>query len=233
MQFAICCIVGSAASTSSVAVVTYNNETTFLASAALTGPTKTLNFDSLPALQLVPSGTTLSGITFNYTISNGVGGFLSAQVRDDYYTTSDDNYLTLDYSGSADQFISSETLTLSFAPTHSIGLYVITSSSLAANAVTVTTSSGTAESSATADMNPGGVTNAYFTGLIDPVNLFSTATVTTESSSPFFFYVDDISVATPEPGLAGGVMMLLCPLVMRRRAKAAIATKDFSIQCRG
>ena len=95
----------------------YTTEAAFFI--ALTGPSQTLDFEGLPVGTLLPSGSTVDGIAFTYTIP----GF-TMQIRDDYGTTSGTQYLGVNSIDGT--FLSGDSFTMTLSsPVTALGLYVI------------------------------------------------------------------------------------------------------------
>jgi hypothetical protein len=198
------------ASVAQAAPTTYTTRAAFLA--ALPGSSQTLNFDSLAAGTLIPSGGVQGGITFTYSISD-VNGPLTMEVRNDFGTTSSPNYLGLN---SVDgTFLNGDSFTMGFgSPVTALGLYVVTPTNqidLADDFELRATGSGTVQNSATADRfapDPNGY-NAYFLGLIDPAGFSQAQLVSDTGCDPstgcqIVFNIDDITTgrsgaSVPEP----------------------------------
>ena len=84
---------------------------------ALPGPSTTLDFESLSDEEIIADGDTIEGITFFYDF-----GGVQMQVRDDYDTTSPDNFLgTTD----ANVFQDGDDFDLSFAPINALGMFFL------------------------------------------------------------------------------------------------------------
>jgi hypothetical protein len=82
-------------------IVTYTDSAAFLA--ALPGSAATLDFDSQAVATPIPSGSSLGGITFTYSIAG-----LTMQVVDNFDTTSGSNSLGLNDPGNFNQFIAGD-----------------------------------------------------------------------------------------------------------------------------
>ena len=90
----------------SAALVSYTNEADFLAAIAPLPIQQTVDFESLSAGEVIPSGTTVDGITFNYSIDG-----LQMNIGDTFDTTSPNNYLGLDDGGDG-VFLSGDSFTM-------------------------------------------------------------------------------------------------------------------------
>jgi hypothetical protein len=204
-----------ASSTANAALVTYTDQAAFMA--ALPGPASTLDFDSLAAGTLIPSGSAVGGITFTYdfggtqlavTDGNQFGG------GGPFDTTSGANFLGTD---SSDLLLDDDDFSLSFAASHAVGLFVITAET-----------PGFSLFDDDIQLNAGGTTAlldvdnvqqtlsdgiVFFLGIIDDSAAFTSASLSTPNSSGAFLYnLDDITTsAVPLPaagwllgsGLAG------------------------------
>ena len=167
----------------------------------LPGPASTLDFDSLAPGTLIPSGSTVDGVTFTYSIFG-----LSMKVADAFSTTSGSNSLGL--TGGDDAFLDGDSFDLDFDSALALGMFFIASDAAIADEILLVTLAGTAGNSATpfAVLADGGI--AYFVGLIS-TDQFNSATVDflADGEINFAFNVDDIATAVPEPGT--GMLMAL------------------------
>ena len=171
----------------------YTNKTVFetdLAAAGLTDTT--LDFESQTAGDLIPSGSSAGGITFTYNF-----GGATILVDNLFETTSPTNYLGTDDAG---LFLDGDDFDLSFAPVNAIGMFFITADFMFNGDIELTVNGVTA-SLATADVSflPLG-DQVYFLGLIDDMNTFTTASITTLGLGAFFYNVDDIVLASAAAG---------------------------------
>ncbi len=200
-----------ASSVSNAALVTYTDQATFMA--ALPGPASTLDFDSLTAGDTIADGDTVDGITFNYNF-----GGVQMQVSDAFNSTSSPNFLGTD---DADVFQDGDDFDLSFGSVNAVGMFFITADTMFDNDISLTAggaSIGLSTADAGADLGDGGI--PYFLGIIDDMNTFTTASITTIGGGFFLYNVDDITTsAVPLPGAlwlfgSGLVGLLAC----RRRS---------------
>ncbi len=189
--------------------VTFTNQAAFTAS--LPGPATTLDFDGLSAGTLIPSGTTLDGITFDYDF-----GGVSMKVTDVFDTTSPPNFLGTD---DADVFQDGDDFDLLFAPVQAIGLYFITADDLLDGDIGLS-AAGVTASLVASDVQQvlGDGSSVYFLGIIDDMGSFTSASVDTVGGGFFLYNVDDIVTAVPEPGTCLLVSAGLAWLGMRRRS---------------
>lgn len=179
------------------------------------------------------SGPAGSGFTLGYTSGSGSG--LTPTVGNLYWTTSAFNYLGLDNADTA--FEAGDSLTFTFASgVHAFGLYVIGTQDIGAGDITLTAGPGTVGNQATADLNDGNGSYAFFLGLVSSdANTFGSVTLnnlTPGTQRLLEIAVDDVVLArndggngtpgtgVPEPGtlvlsLAG---MLAFGAAARRRA---------------
>lgn len=186
--------------TSYAVTTTYTDQASFLA--ALPGPANTLDFDSVAAGTLIPSGTTVGDITFNYNF-----GGVSMAVTDGnqfggggpFATTSPPNFLGTD---DADILQDGDNFDLSFAPVNAIGMFFITADVMFDDDITLSaggTSVALNTLDAGSDLGDGGI--PYFLGIIDDTSPFAMASITTIGGGFFLYNVDDITTAVvPLPG---------------------------------
>lgn len=183
----------------SAAVITYTDRSVFDAAIISNGyVSQTLDFDSETAGTLIPSTTSVSGITFNYN-------FGSAQllISDQYNTTSGTNFLGTD--DGSDLLQDGDDFSLSFSARTAIGLYVISIDSLVDGDFTLTVGATTASlNTANLQQTLPDTSKVYFLGLIDDSSSFTSALLETHGGGGAFTYnVDDIitasSAAVPEP----------------------------------
>jgi len=199
------------------ATLVFTSQAAFLA--ALPGPATTLDFETPAAGTLVPDGSSLGGVVFDYEIPPGSGGLTMAVVAN-FDTTSGSQSLGLDDPGNFDQFLDGDAFDLVFAsPVLAVGFYLVSGDPLVAGDVEIQTAVGNAANAAAPDLvlPDGGL--AHFIGLVssDP---FSTAAVRFDGGDHFFFNVDDLTWVVPEPrGLvawAAAAWFALAPGIGRR-----------------
>lgn len=217
---ALCvCVVTTHFSTANAITTTYTDQASFLA--ALPGPASKLDFESTAAGTTIANGGTTGGITFNYNF-----GGVSMVVTDGnqfggggpFATTSGTNFLgTTD----ADILQDGDDFTLSVSPVNAIGMFFITADTMLDDDITLGaagTSVGLNTLDAGTDLGDGGI--PYFLGIIDDMNTFTTASITTIGGGFFLYNVDDITTAViPLPGalwLFGSGLVGL--LAFRRRS---------------
>ncbi len=206
--FCACLITSLLTSNLSAATTTYTDQAAFLA--ALNGPANTLDFDSATAGSLIPSGSTLGGITFSYTF-----GGSSLAVTDGnqfggggpFDTTSGANFLGTDNS---DLIIDDDDFSLGFAASNAIGFSVITAeipgTSFFDDDIQLTAGGTTALLDVDAlQTTLGDGSLVFFLGIIDDSASFTGASLNTPGSSGSFLYnLDDITTTSvtvvPLPG---------------------------------
>ena len=180
----------------------FDTEAAFLV--ALTGTTSTLDFEAQANGDLIPSGSSVGGLQFDYTIPTGVGGE-TMQVTNEYHSPSGapSNTLGLNNPFPDDVFFDGDTFTVSFDPnTTGVGLYLISTEELFADEVSLTTSQGSVSNTTTfTTLGDGGL--AYFLGFTSNTafNTFSLDFVA-DGSVDFLFNIDDITTdvaAVPAP----------------------------------
>jgi len=180
----------------------YTDQAAF--SAALPGISTTVDFDSATADALIPSGSSVDGITFSYAL-DGTKLKVSTQSSNNYSTTSGSQFLGSD---DADIFQDGDTITLLFAPVSAIGLYLISNDALEDNDISLNAGGITASLVATemqsAPLSDG--SSVHFLGIIDAATPFSTATIMTPGNGEFLFNVDDIVTALASDDDGDGIL---------------------------
>jgi hypothetical protein len=179
------------------APIGFTERSAFDAAAAGLSGLHTLDFESIPA-GVLPAGP-IQGITFSFSI----GGF-DPEVVDAFDTTSGTHSLGTTGDG---VFLAGDSFTLTFAPTHALGLYVIAVDEILAGDFTLAAPGGSVSSSATTDpgfpgeLGDGG--KVFFLGLVDTGAAFTTVTFTSVGApADFLFNIDDIvgQIEAPTPG---------------------------------
>ena len=202
------------ASTGHALAATYTDSSSFRA--ALPGPATTLDFESTAAGTLIPSGTSLDGITFTYGLSPEM-----LNVTDAFDTTSGTNALGL--TGGDEALLDGDVVSFGVAtPVKAFGLFVITSDPTLAGEIQLVTPVGTVLGSATEETRLGDGGIVYFLGLISDTP-FSSATLESANDGEinFAYNVDDVTMAAPEPGtpvsLAAAAALLALTAIRWRR----------------
>lgn len=171
---------------------TYVDRSDFLAAG---GIITDIDFEtSLPGP--IPSGSTVSGITFNYNFAPAV----DLTIENSFATTSGTNYL-----GSSDSGVlqDGDDFSFSFNPVSGFGLYVISQDPLFDGDFTLTAGGNTASLSASSVQQvliDGSF--VWFLGIRSNTTVFSSATLETNGGGGNFLYnLDDIvtAQAVPEP----------------------------------
>jgi hypothetical protein len=186
------------------APTTFTDQLSFLAfigSSPFTN-VQTVNFDSIPAGTPVANGDTIGGITFTSSLG-GINMLISSM----FDTTSPDNALGIQ--AGDEVFFSGDVVTLTFSgPINAIGLHVIGSpGDVQANDFQLSTSVGSVFNAGTPGITLPDGGEAFFLGLADPVQRFTSATLASfgDVNNPVFFWqADDITTAVvvvPEPSI--------------------------------
>ena len=173
-------------STANAALLTFTDQAAFLA--ALSGPSNTLNFDSLAAGTTIANGDTVDGISFHYDF-----GGVQMQVSDGFNTTSSPNFLGTD---DADVLQDGDDFDLSFGPATAIGMFFMTADEMFDDDIILSAggaSVGLSVFDAGSDLGDGGI--PYFLGIIDTASSFTTASITTIGGGFFLYNVDDITTS--------------------------------------
>jgi len=200
----------ASAAVADAAVATFTSRAAFDAAIAGMFDVEILDFDGVPDETLIPSGSSLDGVTFSYTIEDEIGPY-ELIVIDSFETTSGLQSLGLT---SGDVLLSGDAFTMTFDRTiHAVGLYVLGRLINEGDMQLRIPGKGSVSNAAAADLVlPGGGGAAWFLGLIeaDPAAPgFNRADVL--SSPPpadsFEWNVDDVvsAVTAPEPGGAAAL----------------------------
>jgi hypothetical protein len=209
------------------AVVTFTSRAAFDAAIAGMTDVEILDFDGVPDETLIPSGSSLDGVTFSYTIEDELGEY-ELLVIDSFETTSGLQSLGLTF---GDVLLSGDAFTMTFDRTiHAVGLYVVTVLLLEGETELRIPGKGSVSNAAEADlMLPGDAGGAWFLGLIeaDPAAPGFDAADVLSGSAPedsFEWNVDDVvsAVTAPEPGGAGAlaaVAALATMVAMTKRVR--------------
>jgi hypothetical protein len=213
MRFAALMVVGVLhASIAGASPVAFTDQAAFNAATAGLSGMNTLDFESLPVGSL--SVGPFQGISFAFTIGSG----FAPNVIDAFDTTSGTHSLG---TNGDDTFVAGDSFAMSFLnPTNAIGLYVIAGTDLFAGDFTLTTNTGgTVQNAAIPQMTLADTGKVFFLGLYDPVQAFSSATLSsTNVGADFLFNVDDIrgqfdagdpTTPTPAPVPEPGTLLLL------------------------
>jgi len=196
----------ASAAVADAAVATFTSRAAFDAAIAGMFDVEILDFDGVPDETLIPSGSSLDGVTFSYTIEA-----YELLVIDSFETTSGLQSLGLTFN---DVLLSGDAFTMTFDRTiHAVGLYVLGRLINEGDMQLRIPGKGSVSNAAAADLVlPGGGGAAWFLGLIetDPAAPgFNRADVL--SSPPpavsFEWNVDDVvsAVTAPEPGGAAAL----------------------------
>jgi hypothetical protein len=199
---------------------------------ALPGAATTVDFEGLATGTLVPSGSSVDGITFTYVIPDGVGGFFTAQVTNAYAQTTSGGANALGLNTPDQAFLSGDSLTLTFAqPVQAVGLFVIGSpGDVQAGDLVLSAGGGMVSNSGTPDQVLADGGEAFFLGLTEPNATLAFSSAVLASLDPlqqglFIFTLDDIttvaapSAVIPEPGTCGLLGVGLVGLVVWRRRR--------------
>lgn len=167
------------------------------------GTTTTLDFDDLTLFDTINTAETVDGITFSYDF----GGVL-LDVENEFLTTSGSQYLGTDDGGVLQD---GDNFSLSFAPVNAIGMYFITADEMYFDDIVLNLDSSAfiafLDPSEGLDLGDGGY--AYFIGIVDVANTFTSVDVITAGGGNFVYNVDDIitgvisgdpPTGVPEPG---------------------------------
>lgn len=200
---------------SQATIIGYSNSGNFLT--AIGGGTSTLDFEGTVAGTLIPTGSSLGGITFSYSIAG-----LDMMVADDFDTTSGTNVLGLDDADNFNQFFDGDEFSLSFdTPITALGLFFITGDPLFANDIELITPFGSVFNSDVEELvlADGGL--AYYLGVVSD-DAFSSVDIgfALDGEVNFLYNVDDITIsAVPLPPALGLFAMGLASLAGWRRVR--------------
>ncbi len=178
------------------APATYTDQAAF--TAALPGPGTTEDFDGIAAGTVIASGTSVGGITFTYNLDG-----VQLKVSDAYDTTSSANFLGTE---DADILQDGDDLSLGLAPVNAIGLYLMTTDTLADGDLSLTAGGATAALvAADVQQTLADGSTVYFLGIIDPETAFTSASLTTIGGGSFLYNLDDITTAQAPDGDGDGI----------------------------
>jgi len=204
----------------SVQAEPFYTESEFLG--ALTTESSTLDFDSLSLFHIIADGDTVEGITFNYTDLYESWG-VSMMITDDFYapSTSSPNALGTD---DGEVFQAGDSFEIEFAPSSAVGMWFLSADGPMADDITLTAGAETAQLDENEKIYIGNQWDdddgtvdpymtdiewyAYYVGIVDYSNVFTSATITSSDAyGSFTWNVDDITTAAPVPEPA--TMLLL------------------------
>jgi hypothetical protein len=198
----------------------HTTDASFQAAIAAAGGTpQTLTFEAAAAGTTVPDGSSLGGITFDFS-PIVVGDQL--QVSAGFMTTSGGNYLGTGVGANLNQVTAGDAIDLTFSqPISALGLFIITAEEIDAaffaGDVEVSATVGTASNSATPEAVFGDGGQAFFIGIFSDTDTFTSAQIRVGAGVPdgaLFYVIDDVRTAVvPEPssfaltglGLAGAL----------------------------
>ena len=199
-------------SSTAAGTVTYTSSAAFFAD--LSGPSQTLDFESLAPETLLPSAAAVDGVIFTYAIDG-----LTLKVTSSFDTTSPTNALGL--TGGDDALLDGDEINIGFdTSVKALGMFLITSDPVLAGEIRLVTTAATAFGSDVSEgtLPDGGI--VYFLGL-QSTEPFSSALIgfADDGEINFAYNVDDITTAVPAPRtlvLAGSGLAALGAL--RRRS---------------
>jgi hypothetical protein len=212
--------------TASAAFSAHTTNASFQAAiAGAGGSPQTLTFDAVVAGTTVPDGSSLGGITFDF--SPIVPGD-QLQIASGFGTTSGANYLGTNVGGNFNQITAGDVIELTFSQAISaVGLYIITAEAVGtaffAGDLEVSASIGTASNSSTPEAVFGDGGQSFFIGIFSDTDTFTSAQIRVGAGVPddsFFYVIDDIrSAIVPEPGGMALVAIGLASLGLYRRRR--------------
>lgn len=221
LTLTLTCLIGSHGA--EAALMTFTDQASFLAQL---NSYDVEDFDTTPSGTTITNGSNIGDFTFNYSIDNGVGEpgpSLNLNVTSIYDTTSGDNYLGVDDSSNFDQIVEGNDFSVSFSETNAFGLYINSYDEIFSGDFVLKTAGTDITNIATPDQTLGDGTKAFFLGIIDTSDTFTSATLETshlDLGGAFLYNADDFitssdlkSSPVPEGSsslicfLLGGVML--------------------------
>ena len=202
--------------TANAVLTTYTDQASFLVN--LPGAETTLDFDSTAAGTLIGNGDTIGGITFNHSFFDDFG--IDMQVTDVFDATSGENSLGVETDA---EFLDGDDFSLGLPSVNAIGMYFIATDPVFADEITITIdyvddlipdfSFGTSGVQDGVDLDDGGI--PYFIGIIDTMNAFDLALITTSGNPQpidpvdgyFGFNIDDITTSMVPIPAAGWLFL--------------------------
>jgi len=205
------------AAVANAAVATFTSRAAFDAATANFEGVEILDFDGVPDETLIPSGSSLDGVTFTYTIED-----YELLVIDSFETTSGLHSLGLTF---GDVLLSGDAFTMTFDRTiHAVGLFALASLLNAGEVELQIPGKGSVGNASEADLSLAGGGGAWFLGIVetDPAAPGLDAVDVVSSAPPgddFEWNVDDVvSAAAPEPGSASALAAVAALAAMFARA---------------
>ncbi|MFI5315674.1 MAG: PEP-CTERM sorting domain-containing protein [Myxococcota bacterium] len=199
------------------ALIGYTSKAAYDAATAGFSDAQTVDFEGVASGTSIPSGSTISGLEFTYSIPG-----YSLQVSSTFGTTSGSNYLGLDNPDTA--FNLGDSFSIQFGRTvHAAALYVIAGGDTQAGDFELSAGTGSVLNDAVADALVGDG-SAWFLGLVETSGAgFTSATLRGVDAGGAYlaFSVDDIRSAVPEPGSAPLVLAGLAALAVFTNRKEA------------
>ena len=193
--------------------------------ADLPGAASVEDFEGTAAGTLIPDGGSLGGTIFNYPVLAGFG--ISLAVTDGnqfggggpFDTTSGANFLGTD---DADILQGGDAIDLGLGAVNAIGMYFISSDVLFDADIELTASGATASLDVSEiQLTLADGSNVFFLGIIDTMDTFSTASITSSCAGCYLFNIDDIvTTQVPEPSMLLLFLTGLFPLLRKVKAYA-------------